>query len=141
MRANNLALVVLQKIGHRPVVDSHFSSRQCGRVAPAVQAKPGPFHADKPHVLVLDELVEEAKCVGPSSDARDQHIRLATPFLQGLPPRLLSDHGLELSHHGRGRVWAHHGAGEVIARLQVVHPVPECLRRRIFETAFYGYDL
>ena len=58
----------------------------------------------KAHLLIVYELMEEADGVGAAAHAGQQHVRLAAELLQALPPHLLADDGLKVSHlHHRRR--------------------------------------
>src|SRR5262249_1890230 len=58
---------------------------------------------DEPHVLVLDEAVEDPDRVAPAADAGDDDVGETAGLLQNLSPRFTSDHRLKLANHQR--IW------------------------------------
>eukprot|EP00982_Pelagococcus_subviridis_P016899 31499-Pelagococcus_subviridis.AAC.38 len=134
VRLDDLPLLVLDQVRKRAVQDAGRTERERRRVLlPRSHALARGLDADDPHVLVVDELVEQTHRVRAAADARDQHVRLASPFFERLRPRLLADHRVEVANHHRVRVRARDGPEDVVRRLHVRDPVADRLGRRVLE--------
>mmetsp|Transcript_11982 Transcript_11982/g.33139 ORF Transcript_11982/g.33139 Transcript_11982/m.33139 type:complete len:415 (-) Transcript_11982:284-1528(-) len=133
VRLDDLAVVVLQELAERSVQDPGLAVRQGGGVPVGVQAISSGLDADEPHVLVLHEVVEESHGVAAAANARHEDVRLAAELLQALRPRLLADHGVEVSHHHRVGVGPGHRTQDVVGGLHVRHPVPDGLGGGVLE--------
>ena len=83
----------------------------------------------------LGEAGEDADGVGAAADARRDDVGVAPEQRPALLAGLVADHAVELAHHPRVRVRAHHRAEQVVARLDRGHPVAHRLVDGVLERA------
>ena len=95
----------------------------------------GRLDADDAHLRVVQEGVEQAHGVGAAADAGDQAVGHAALGLDHLLARLVSDHRLEVAHHGGIGMGPGHRADDVEGRLDVGHPVAQRLVHGVLEGA------
>ena len=98
-----------------------------------VQPLAGGLDADQPHLVIGDEVAEQADGVAPAADARDHRVGQAAFDVQDLLPRLAADHALELAHHQREGVGARRGAKQVMRVLKACRPVAQRLVDRVLQ--------
>ena len=93
----------------------------------------GRLDADQLDRRQLGEAREQADGVRPAPDARGDDVGVAAEERAALLACLVADHAVELPHHPRVRVRAHHRAEQVVARLDGGHPVAHGLVDGVLE--------
>ena len=96
----------------------------------------GGLDTDQLDLGVLGEAGEDAGGVRTAADAGDDDVGLAGPVGQRHPALrrgLGADHPVELTHHPRVRVRAHHRAEAVVGVLDRGHPVAHRLVDRVLQ--------
>ena len=76
----------------------------------------------------VDEPGEDADRVRAAADAGDDDVGIAPEQLVALRTSLVADHAVELAHHPRVRVRAHHRAEAVVGVLDGGDPVAHAPR-------------
>ncbi len=104
----HLPVLGLQQVRLHPVHDTGHAVAD-RRAAGWLRA-----HEDR---LRVDEAGEDARSVRPSADARDHDVGSTAQQRFALRTRLVTDDALELAHHPRVRMRAHHRAEAVVRRL------------------------
>ena len=140
MRELDVAVLVLQHEGARPLQHAGAAAGEPRRVAAARDALAAGFDADQPHVAIVDERVEDAHRVAAAADARDHGIRQASGQLEDLRPRLAADDRLELADHQRVRMRPEHRAEEVVRVADVRDPVAHRFVDGVLQRAAAGVD-
>ena len=95
----------------------------------------GRLDADQLHVGELGEAGEEPDGVRAAADARGDDVGVAAEQLAALLAGLVADDPVQLAHHPRVRVRAHHRAEQVVARLDGGHPVAHGLVDGVLQRA------
>ena len=99
----------------------------------------GRLDADELDVGQLGEAGEDAGGVRPAADAGDDDVGVAAVEQRpALLAGLVADDPVELAHHPRVRVRAHHRAEAVVGRLDGGHPVAHGLVDRVLQRAAAG---
>jgi hypothetical protein len=133
MRLEDLAVVVLQKVGAVAVQHAGTARRQRRGMAPGLDPLARGLDADELDVRVREVRMEDAHRVAAAADARDHDVGLAAGVARHLLEALAADHALEVAHHHRVRVRARDGADDVERRLDVGDPVAHRLVERVLQ--------
>src|SRR5258708_18325936 len=107
------------------------AARQLSGVPVAAKPLAGGLDSDELDVLVRDERVEDAHRVRAAADAGDHRRRKSTRPLQHLRPCFDAYDRLEVPHHSRIRRWTDHGPDDVMALVDIRHPISNGFARRV----------
>ncbi len=133
MGLGDLAVVVLHEVSACTVEDAGPAGAQSRGVFPAGEAESRRFDADQTHALDVDVWIEETDGVRAAAHAGDDRVGLTADLLQHLHLRLLSDDGLEVSHHHRIGMRTRHRTDDVEGTLDVGDPVAHRFVERVLE--------
>jgi len=86
MRLDNLAVLVLEKVGHRPVEDAGASGAQGRGVLARRDAPPRRLDANEADRRLVDEVVEEADRIAAAADTSHDDVGQAAKFIEALLP-------------------------------------------------------
>ncbi len=123
----HLAVLVLQQEALHAV---HHARHARGRPPRRPPARPRPARAS-----VSTKPAKMPAGVGPAADAGHDHVGIGAEEGPALLAGLVADHPLELAHHPRVRMRAHHRAEAVVGGLDGGHPVPHGLVDRVLQGA------
>ena len=133
VRAADLAVPVLEQVGHGSVKHArHATGKSSGVFAAGQTHSPG-FHPYHLNPGILDERVEQADTVAAASYAGHQAMGESAFGGQDLAPRLPADHRLEIADHHRIRMRSQHGPQQVMRGAHVRGPVAHGLADGVLE--------
>ena len=140
MSVDDLPVIILQEIGLVAVEDARLAAFQRGGVLTGFDAVAGRLDADQAHFLILDEGMEEAHRIGPTTDTGDAGIGQAAQAFLHLGAGFAADDGLEIADHGRIGVRAGDRADDVEGVLHIRHPVAQGLIHGVLQRTRAGGD-
>src|ERR1700736_91400 len=97
----NLAFVVGEQEGFRPLQYAEASPLKTGRMFAAANAFATGFDADHSDMSILQKGMEQADGDTATADARDEQIRKPFFAFENLAARLNADNALKIAHHHR----------------------------------------
>ena len=120
MRELNLPVLVGEQERLRALEHAEPSAEEPRRVFLArPDALAARLDADHPHVLVLEERMEQPDGVAAAADARDEQIRQTAFAFEHLAAGLVADDAVKIAHHHRVRMRAERAAENVKRRAHV----------------------
>ena len=135
VRLLDLAVLVLHEVAAHAVDDARARRGRPPPHRPARHRPVGPCVSTNP--------AEDPGRVGSSADAGDDDVGVVAGQGPGLRPRLVADHPVQLAHHPRVRVRAHHRAEAVVGVADGGHPVAQRLVDGVLQrpaAAVHGFD-
>ena len=134
----HLAVRVLEQIAEAAVEHARPPARERGGVPPRGEPLPRRLDPHELHVAVVQECGEDPHRVRSAADTRRHRARQAAVALQGLGPRLATDHRLIVAHDAGERIRTHHGADDVMCRGDVRDPIAQRFVGGVLERARAG---
>src|SRR3954470_15349051 len=98
MRLDDLAIRVLDQISAIAVQDTWSARTQGCRVLARRKAQTPGFHADQPHIVILDVRIKGPDPIEPPTDASQYGIWLASDCLRHLRTQFPANDRIEIAH-------------------------------------------
>src|SRR6478736_7875929 len=99
MRRLDVAVVVLQHEGARALEHTRCAAGEPRRMAPGLDGLATGLDANQPHILVIDERIEDADGVATATDTGNHSVRKPAGLVEDLLARLAANDRLEFPHH------------------------------------------
>src|SRR5262245_62063914 len=120
----NLAIVILEQIGHGTLQDSWLSAGKPSGMFSTCDTQATGFDTNHLDLLVPDECIEESYRIAATADASDEAIRQPALCRQNLSPSFPSDNRLEVTNHHRIRMGTKYRTENIMGRTDIRRPVP-----------------
>src|SRR4030095_16870340 len=114
MRQLDVAVLVLKHEGTCTLKNPRTPAGEARGMAAADDLFASGFHTNEPHVLVVDEGIENAHGIAPTANTCDDCRGKCAGLLEDLSAGFAADYGLELANHTWIRRRPAHRSGEEI---------------------------
>src|SRR5258706_2427759 len=123
MRANDLSIFVLEKIAQSPMKNAFRPPSQRGGMPACWQTLSSGLDSYHFHGVVLVEGMKEADRIRAARHTGEEIMGKPAFFWKYLFTSFPANHRLEISDDHRKGMRTHHGAHNVMSRLDICHPV------------------
>src|SRR4029453_7867902 len=123
MRQHDVAVLVLKHEGTCTLKNPRTPAGEARGMAAADDLFASGFHTNEPHVLVLDEGIENAHGIAPTANTCDDCRGKCAGLLEDLSAGFAADYGLEFANHQRIRMRPEYRSEQVIGVFDVGDPI------------------